>query len=143
MRYLKIIFIWTSLAIMASLIIKWANPEMKGNGIYILFAGIGFIIGLVYALLAYFSANSKQKIFKEAVKMYNGKKNMYGETELTIMQKSVILDYKFEQIGRSAAEYIIARIDVTDKAQILLKNCPHQFEIEQKRSKYYAVIYSS
>jgi len=143
MKYFKIIFIWTSLAVMASLIIKWANPEMKGNGIYILFAGIGLIIGLVYALLSYFSAHSKEKIFKEAIKMYNGKKNIYSETELAILRRSVILDYKFEQTGRSVAEYIIAQIDVTDLIQILLKNCPHQFEIEQKRSKYYAVIYSS
>jgi len=110
MKYLKTLLFWISLSIVLGLIIKLANPGIKGNGIYLIFTAIGLVVGLINALLTYFASNSKEKIFDEAMKMYQGKVNLNGETELIIKEKKVILDYKLEQIGVKANEYIIANL---------------------------------
>ena len=75
--------------------------------------------------------------------MYNGKVNINGETELIIKNKKIILDYKLEQIGIRAAEYIIANIDLTDFEQSHIEECKKEFEIIEKNNRIYAVIYSS
>ncbi len=143
MKYIKIILFWIVLSITLGLIIKYTNSEVEGNGIFIIMMSIGLLIGSINAFLTYFGSKSKMKIFTEAMKMYNGKVNINGETELIIKDKKIILDYKLEQIGIRAAEYIIANIDLTDFEQSQIEKCKKEFEIIEKNNRIYAVIYSS
>ena len=143
MKYLKIILFWTALSGVLGLIIKYSNSEVEGSGIFIILMIIGLFIGSINALLSYFGSKSKRKIFTEAMIMYNGKVNVNGETELIIKNKKIILDYKLEQIGIKAAEYIIANIDLTDFEQSQIEKCKKEFEIVEKNNRIYAVIYSS
>lgn len=143
MKYLKIILFWTALSGALGLIIKYSNSEVEGSGIFIILMFIGLFMGSINALLSYFGSKSKRKIFAEAMIMYNGKVNINGETELIIKNKKIILDYKLEQIGIRAAEYIIANIDLTDFEQSHIEECKKEFEIIEKNNRIYAVIYSS
>jgi len=134
---------WIALSIVLGLLIKFANSEVEGNEIFILMMSIGLLIGSINAFLTYFGAKSKKRIFAEAMKMYKGKVNINGETELIIKDKKIILDYKLEQIGIRAAEYIIANIDLTDFDYSQIEKCKNEFEIIEKNNRIYAVIYSS
>ena len=108
MKYLKIILFWITLLLALGLLIKYTDSGVEGNGIFIIMMGVGLLIGSINALLTYFGYISKQNIYLEAMEMYNGKENINGEVELLIKGKRIILDYRLEQTGIRAAEYIIA-----------------------------------
>ena len=143
MKYLKIFLFWIGLSLLVGLLVKFSTSEINGNGIFVVFISIGFIIGSISVFLSYLSARNKIKIFDEAMKMYHGKVNSNGETELRIKEKSVILDYKLDQFGMKVTQYIIANIDFTDVKKPLLENCKYKFDIIEKNHRTYVVIYCS
>ena len=109
--------------------------------VYSLALSIGFIIGLIQLFISYASSKSKVKIFSEAKKMFNGKINMNGETELMIKDRKVILNYELENIGVRASEYIIANIDITGIEVEKVHKCDNKLETLKKNNRTYAVIY--
>lgn len=143
MKYFRIILLWLTLSLILGLIIKGTNSEIQENGFLLLFIILGLILGSIKVLLTYVGTKNKIKIFEEARKIYNGKININGETELIIKEKKVILDYKLEQIGTKISEYIIANVDLTDIEKSIIENCKNKPEIIERNKNIYAVIYSS
>jgi len=130
------------LSISLGFILKYVY-EIKENGFFIILLAIGSAIGLVKAIVIYFASSNKTEIFTQARKMFHGKINLNGETELLIKGKKIILDYKLENLGNRVSEYIIAKIDLTNSSHEIINQCKEKFDIIQLNNRTYAVIHCS
>ncbi|PCI35632.1 MAG: hypothetical protein COB60_02630 [Flavobacteriaceae bacterium] len=104
---------------------------------------MGLAIGLVKAFTIYFASSNKAKIFTHARKMFNGKINLNGETELLIKGKKIILDYKLENIGNRVFEYVIAKIDLSTTSKEILTKCKEKFDVLELNNRIYVVVHCS
>ena len=142
MKYIRIILIWISISTILGLILKYVY-EIKENGFFIFILVIGLIVGMIQAFLIYFASSSKSNIYAQARKMFNGKINLNGETELLINERKIILDYKLENTGNRVFEYVIAKIDLTNTPNDILTKCKEEFDIIELNNRTYAVVYCS
>lgn len=142
MKYIRVILIWITISIILGFILKYVY-EIKENGFFVIILGMGLIIGLVKSFLIYFASSSKSEIYAQARKMFNGKINLNGETELLINDRKIILDYKLETIGNRAFEYVIAKIDLTNTPNDILTKFKEKFDIIELNNRTYAVIHCS
>ena len=140
MKYIRVILIWIAISISLGFILKYTY-EIEENGFFVLLLGMGLIIGMVRAFLIYFALSSKSEIFTQARKMFNGKINLNGETELFINNRKIILDYKLETVGNRAFEYVIAKIDLTNIPRETIKKLKEKYEIIESNNRYYELVY--
>ena len=142
MKYIRIILIWITISIVLGFILNYSF-KINENGFFAIILGIGFIIGLVKSFLIYFASSRKSSIFAQARKMFNGKINLKGETELSIKGWKIILDYTLEHIGNGAFEYVIAKIDLSNTLNDIMAKTKAKFDIVELNNKTYAVVYCS
>ena len=142
MKYIRTILLWTSSFLIFGFSLKYFL-EIEENVIPFIFGGMGLIIGLVKAILIRLSSSSKPEIFSQARKMFNGKINLNGETELLINDRKIILDYKLEDLGSRMNEYIIAKIDLTNIPRERINKLKEKYEIIELNNRFYEVVYCS
>jgi len=142
MNYMRVILIWVAISITLGFILKYAY-KIEENGFFALLLGMGLIVGFVRAFLIYFASSSKSEIYTQARKMFNGKINLNGETELLINDRKIILDYKLEKTGNRVFEYVIAKIDLTNTPNDIMTKFNEKFDIIELNNRTYAVIYCS
>lgn len=104
---------------------------------------MGLIIGVVKAILIIFMSSNKSEIFEQARKTYNGNINLNGETELLINNRKIILDSKVEDLGIRMANYIIAKIDLTDTSVDFRNKYKKKLEIVDLNNRQYSIVYCS
>ena len=142
MKYLRTILIWTIPFLIFGFSLKYFL-DITDNVIAFIIGGMGLIIGFVKAILIKFSSSSKTEMFSQARKMFNGKINLNGETELLINERKIILDYKLEDLGSRMTEYIIAKIDLTNIPREKIKNLKEKYEIIESNNRFYEIVYCS
>jgi hypothetical protein len=142
MRYIKIILVWIAISIPFGFLFK-NILETNQNGVFAVFMSIGLLIGSIKAFLTYFASISKSSIFTDAKEIFNGKINLNGETELIIKGRKIILDYKLENNGRGVAEFIIAKVDLTNIDSGIKTTLKQKFDIIELNGRTYAVVYCS
>ncbi|WP_318940843.1 hypothetical protein [Lutibacter sp.] len=121
----------------------FSSSDQNRFVIIIIFASLGLIVGLVKVLLISSLASSKSEIFKEAIKMYKGKMNIYGKPEFIIKDRKIILDYDTGKGYLKTIEYIITNVDLTDLNKRVIEKCKMEFDTIVVNNRIYAIFYSS
>lgn len=140
MKQINTIIIWTSIFLAIGFGVKYYEAFEDNAMVYFL-GGMGLTIGIVKAALLGYAESSKSKVFSQARTMFNGIVNANGETELSIDNRKIILDYKYEDLGTKATEYIIAKIDITDLPTSLREALKENYEIVEFNNRFYEIIY--
>ena len=140
MKYLRTILLWTFVSLIFGFGLKYFL-KTEDNIVAYIFGVMGLIIGIVKAILINFSASNKSEIFSQARKMFNGKINLNGETELLVNNRKIILDYKLEDLGSRMSEYIVAKIDLTNIPREKIKKRKEKYEIIESGNRLYEVVY--
>ena len=107
MKNTKVVFIWFALSLLLGTILYFTSSGQNRHVIFIILGSLGLIVGLLNILFMSFFSSSKSTIFEEAVKMYNGKMNIFGKPEFTIKGRKIILDYDKGNGYLQTFEYII------------------------------------
>ena len=143
MKYIKVFSLWFTILFLVGIFLYLSSSDQNRYVIIIIFASLGFIVGLVKVLLLNSLASSKSEIFKEAIKMYKGKMNFYGKPEFTIKGRKIILDYNTGRGHLKTIEYIITNVDLSDLNKRVIDKCKQEFDTIVVNNKIYAIFYSS
>ncbi|MDX1830502.1 MAG: hypothetical protein R3342_13260 [Lutibacter sp.] len=143
MKYIKVFFLWFTILLLVGTFLYFSSSDQNRFVIIIIFASLGLIVGLVKVLLISSLASSKSEIFKEAIKMYKGKMNIYGKPEFIIKDRKIILDYDTGKGYLKTIEYIITNVDLTDLNKRVIEKCKMEFDTIVVNNRIYAIFYSS